>query len=120
MARAKDSSRASDDAETVSSYFRKVFAESPKLLKSRSNDALLQRWLDDHPGETEVPKRVRQSMANIKSLLRRRGRKRRQHTEQPQAAAAVSAPAKRATRGLEHLEEQIDDCLTAAKHLDRE
>jgi hypothetical protein len=122
MAKAKGNAKADNGAETVSSYFRKVFAENPKLLKSRSNDELLQRWLADHPGEKEVPRRVRQNLANIKSVLRKKGRKRgrRQQAEQLQGGEATVAQARRSSRGLEQLEEQIDECLTAAKVLDRE
>jgi hypothetical protein len=48
--------RAKGNGETVSGYFRKIFAENPGLLDSRSNDELLQCWLKDHPGEPEVPR----------------------------------------------------------------
>jgi hypothetical protein len=122
MAKGKDNSKADNGAETVSSYFRRVFAENPKLLKSRSNEELLQRWLADHPGEKEVPRRVRQNLANIKSVLRKKGRKRgrRQEAEQTETADAIVTPVRRSSRGLEQLEEQIDECLTAAKVLDRE
>jgi hypothetical protein len=121
MAKGRANSRAGNGQESVSSYFRKVFRENPKLLKSRSNDQLLQRWLNDH-GETEVPKRVKQIMANVKSLMRKARRKRGRRTEEEQALAGPggAAPARKPGRGLEHLEEQIDDCLSAAKVLDRE
>jgi len=35
-------------------------------------------------------------------------------------ATAVAEPARISTKGFEKLEEQIDDCLTAARSLDRE
>ena len=38
---------------------------------------------------------------------------------EPTTAASVAAPRKR-VRGFESLEEQIDECLTLAKNLDRE
>jgi hypothetical protein len=114
--------RASEGEETVSGYFRKVFAENPELLKTRSNEELLNRWLADHPGEKEVPKRVKQSLMNIKSILRKKGRKRgrRQEANSQAPAGAAPAPVKRSSNRLEHLEEQIDECLTAARALDRE
>src|SRR3954471_12397394 len=62
--------------ETVSGYFRQVFQENPRLLRERSNQPLLDRWLADHPGETEVPKAVKQNLANIKSVLRSKKRTR--------------------------------------------
>jgi hypothetical protein len=108
--------------ESVSGYFRKVFAESPKLLKTRSNEEVLQRWLKDHPGEKEVSAQVRNSLMNVKSLLRKRGRKRvrRQEEERERATGVKAAPRTKVANALEQLEEHIDECLTAAKLLDRE
>jgi hypothetical protein len=108
--------------ESVSGYFRKVFAESPKLLKTRSNEEVLQRWLKDHPGEKEVSAQVRNSLMNVKSLLRKRGRKqgRRREEERERATGVKAAPRTKEANLLEELEERIDDCLTAAKLLDRE
>jgi len=108
--------------ETISGYFRRVFAENPKWLGTRSNDAVLKRWLDDHPNETEVPERVRQNLSNVKSVLRKQKRKRggrpRKDSELVQAAAAE--PPRKVVRGLSTLEEHIDDCLSLAKVLDRD
>ena len=115
--------------ETVSGYFRRVFRENPKWLTTRSNDEVLSRWLQDHPGETEVPEKVRQNLSNVKSVLRKAGRKKpgrpkkESQPAEPTAAAAVIAVAaapRKGVRGLESLEEQIDECLTLAKNLDRE
>jgi hypothetical protein len=112
--------------ENLSAYFRKVFGENPRLIDSRSNEELLQRWLTDHPGEKEVPERVRQNLSNIKSVLRQKGRKKKlgrpkkdaQTTPTP-TTAPVETPRK-TIKGLDTLEEHIDDCLSLAKHLDRE
>jgi hypothetical protein len=112
--------RAKEGEETVSSYFRRVFKEKPLWLKTRSNDLVLQRWLDDHPGEKEVPKRVKQGLMNVKSVLRHRRRKRRGKAAEDQTAEAAPAVPKKTSRGLEHLEEQIDECLTMARSMDRE
>src|SRR5690349_15993119 len=107
--------------ENTQGYFRRVFKENPKLLTTRSNDELLKRWLADHPGETEVPKSVKNGLQNVKSILRSKGRKRRAARA---AAAAAGAPARlpgsRDRSGLEVLEEQIDECLTAARAMDRD
>jgi hypothetical protein len=111
------------EGETVSGYFRKIFNENPKLLKGRSNEELLRRWLADHPGQTEVPQTVKNNLANVKSVLRKKLRKGgRPKAEQTGAASVVTEVAKPkvAARGLEALEEQIDDCLSFAKRLDRE
>jgi hypothetical protein len=120
------------EGETISGYFRKVFAENPRWLDTRSNDQLYARWLRDHPGEKEVPERVRQNLSNIKGVLRKQGRRkvgRPKKTTQPaqttaapisaSAAAPVQAPRK-IVKGLDTLEEHIDDCLSLAKNLDRE
>jgi hypothetical protein len=121
--RAQPTPRKDAGGETVSGYFRRVFAENPKLLNSRSNDELLSRWLADHPGEKEVPERIRQNLSNVKSILRKQQRKRgRRRQEQDQAAGAPPRPAapRRASDSLEALEEHIDDALTLAKVIDRE
>jgi hypothetical protein len=108
--------------ETVSSYFRRVFADNPQLLEGRSNDAILERWRHDHPGQ-EVSKQVKQGLQNVKSILRSRGRKgaKRKQARAPAATAlAVPAPVKPAPHKLEALEVAIDDCLMLARNLDRE
>ena len=38
------------NGESVGGYFRRIFKERPDLLKSRSNDEVLARWLADNPG----------------------------------------------------------------------
>jgi hypothetical protein len=119
---AKENGNAQPDGESVSGYFRKIFAENPKLLRSRSNKKLYQRWLADHPGETQVPDRVKTGLANLKSLLRRKkGRKARASQPTPEPAEAAPEPFIDTTAlALEELEDSIDECLTLAKALDRE
>ena len=108
-------------AETVSGYFRKLFEENPKWLAERSNQALLDRWLRDHPGEQEVPVRVKQNLSNVKSVLRTKlRRKPGRPKKESQPAAAPADASRRGVRRLESLEEQIDECLVLAKELDRE
>ena len=113
------------EGENISGYIRRVFGENPKWLAARSNDEILARWLKDHPGETEVPHRVKKNLSNVKSLLRQaRGKKPGEPKQQnqlagPTAATSAAAPRK-GVRGLETLEEQLDECLTLAKNLDRE
>jgi hypothetical protein len=113
--------------ESVAGYFRKVFKENPAWLKERSNDKLLQKWLADHPGEKAVPATVKSNLSNIKSVLRSKKRKKVARVAQadPPAATPAAPQAKVAripTGGskLEALELQIDECLIAARHLDRE
>ena len=115
------------DGETVSGYFRRIFKENPQLLGVKSNAELLGRWLADHPGYAEVPPNVKANLANIKSVLRKKRRKGGRPKKSEQAAPAgigivvlEAKPAKIAVKGLEALEEQIDDCLTQARVLDRD
>jgi hypothetical protein len=119
--------------ETVSGYFRQVFKENPSLLDGRSNQELLDRWLKDHPGQKDVPKRVKANLQNIKSVLRKQARKRKGGRPKKAAAAvtngamvqapapAASQPTTNATRAeLEQLEIAIDDCMSQTKYIDAE
>jgi hypothetical protein len=116
--------------ETVSGYFRKVFAEAPRLLEGRSNQELLDRWLKDHPGHKEVPENVKANLQNVKSILRTKARKRKGGRPKKRAATAQAAAAPQAAspavttaaKGskLAQLEERIDDCLSMAKYMDAE
>src|SRR5205823_8927428 len=106
---------------SIQGYFRPIFKENPKLLKNRSNDELYARWLKDHPGEKEVPLKVRQGLSNLKSVMRakmkRRGRKRREAASgNPNGSRKVP----RVARGLELLETHIDESILLAKQLDPE
>lgn len=110
--------------ENIQGYFRAIFAAEPKLLNTRSNDELLARWLKDNPGETEVPRRVKSSLSNLKSVLRSKGRKRQaEKSARLEDPVPVSKPVTRLGHiktKLESLEEQIDDCIIYARTLDRE
>ena len=113
-----------DNGETVAGYFRKLFDENPQWLKERSNQVLLDRWLQDHPDKKSVPERVKQNLANIKSVLRKQLRKkggRKKKEAQPAEATTppVQVPRKH-VRGLESLEERIDACLDMARRMDAE
>jgi hypothetical protein len=101
--------------ESVAGYFRKVFAENPRLLRGRSNKELLDRWLQDHPGHKEVPAKVKANLSNVKSVLRKKARK----GGRPKKAAVAPAASSSEVSPLERLEERIDDCLSFAKSLDR-
>jgi len=105
--------------ETIAGYFRKIFAENPKLLKGRSNEELLRRWVADHPSQP-LTNSVKNSLSNLKSVLRKKGRKRKQQKVAEQASTApAAAPVRRAAPNLETLEVAIDDCMSFAKNLDR-
>jgi hypothetical protein len=93
----------------VSAYFRPIFEEHPDLLDGKSNKELLQRWHTDHPGYKRVPGNVKQNLANLKSQMRKERREGR-------PGGKAGAPP---SQGLASLEENIDDCLSQAKTLDR-
>lgn len=122
MTATKKGQKAEGDGENVAGYFRAIFLEKPKLLKGRSNEELLDRWLADHPDEKEVPKRIKAILSNTKGVLRKKPRKKpsRKKTQERPAESVQEAAAPAADQGLENLEEQIDDCMTLAKTLDRE
>jgi hypothetical protein len=117
---------ADSTSEGVAPYFRPIFEANRKLLKTRSNKELLERWLADHGGYKEVPKNVKSGLANLKSVMRKSLRSRRKKKADA-TATSVAKPAaspflskNRADTKLEKLEMLIDDCLTMAKVLDRE
>ena len=107
------------DSGSVMGYFRELFKQNPRWLGERSNERLVQRWLQDHPGETEMPASVRNALANVKSRLRKQRRGRRRKQEEADAGTPAARPTK-PLRGLEALEVQIDECLTLARSIDRE
>jgi hypothetical protein len=116
-------------AEGVAPYFRPIFLANRKLLKTRSNKELLERWLADHPGYKEVPNNVKTGLANLKSVMRKSLRKRRGKKAAEEAAQSPGAnqpptvhllSRTKADTKLEQLEMLIDECMTQAKILDRE
>lgn len=119
-----DNSQNGDEGgESVQGYFRRILNENPKLLKERSNEVLYNRWLADHPGYTEVPQRIKQNLSNLKSVLRKRI-KRRKGTQQEDAAGSSSAPVAaklapgRRASNLMQLESMIDEALVQARQID--
>ena len=113
--------------ENTAGYFRGIFAEEPKLLKERSNAKLLERWLADHPTYDAVPRSVKNNLANIKSVLRSKKRKKGRRAEAAptngsagEVVVLLSEPVPDGVSELEELEAQIDECMILAKRLDRE
>ena len=114
--------KGAEDGQPLTTYFRAIFEQNPHYLDTRSNDQVLQHWQDDHPNE-KPSNQVKAALANAKSAVRQRRRKRRGGRPKGTAVATASQPVARAkapSHRLEHLEEQIDDCLSLAKHTDRE
>ena len=113
-------------AGSMSSYFRTVFQERPEWLRQKSNDEVIARYRADHKmaADADVGKSVKQTMANVKSILRKGirqgpdGRGARAAARVPTEAMANYVRTGKAT--LENLEELIDECLVSAKGLDRE
>jgi hypothetical protein len=105
--------------ETTAGYFKTIVRENPSVLKTKSNDEIMGRWMTDHPGHSDRDlKKARANWANLKSLLRKQERKRRRGAA---AGAPVAAnQGMRVGRSLDALEESIDDCLTQAKVMDRQ
>ncbi len=110
--------KASNDGESIQGYFKRILRENPKLLSGRSNAELLERWAKDHPGQPKVSDSVKAGLQNAKSALRSKGRKRKAQRAAQEGGPTVPAGGRK-KRPLVALEEQIDDCITAAKVLDR-
>ena len=105
---------AGQKAETTTGYFRDLFTRRPELLRARSNDEITAAWLADHPGHDKLPLKVRQAMSNAKSLMRRKSRGAAPRGRRRAAAGQVGP------NELEQLEVNIDECVMAARELDRE
>ncbi|GEM_PF-3665997 len=103
--------------KSVGGYFRSVFADHPEWLKGKSNAPLLSQYRKDKgmAPEAQVPNNIKANLANVKSVLRKQGRKTAgRKMISVKAVAAVSGTK------LEALEELIDDCMTLAKNIDRD
>ena len=105
---------------SMSSWFRTTFAQRPDLVRKKgSNEEIERMWRTAHPGQ-DFSKRHRQAMANVKSALKKVGRKRKGRPPQAEAGGLMVAarPARAATGSLEHLEEAIDRCLSTARGME--
>jgi hypothetical protein len=96
-----------------------------RLRQHTDHHEILLRWLKDHPGEKTVPARIKGNLSNVKSVLRKKrrkkpGRKPGVATPAGGVVAVAIEPARISIKGFEKLEEQIDDCLTAARGLQNE
>jgi ketosteroid isomerase-like protein len=120
------------NGSSIQGYFRQVLADHPQWVEMRSNDPIFAQYLADHPGESEVPQGAKNGLSNVKSSLRNKVRKAKKGRGRPRkvvaagtthaAPTAVAAKTKvsRTMEALEALEEQIDDCLSVARHLGKE
>lgn len=104
------------NGENLSGWFRKVFAEKRAWLEGRSNEDVIALWEAQHPGQ-KFGSRERNACNNLKSVLRKKLRKRGRKA----AEDGALVPAVRISRAnLELLEERIDECMSMARTLDRE
>ena len=102
---------------SIAGYFRQVFEAQPEWLKEKSNDPILAKYRIDHglAADALVDKRVKSNLANLKSVLRKKSRR-----KSKAAAGGAVVASTRSGHRLENLEEMIDDCLTLAKNLGRD
>lgn len=113
MAKAKEK-------ETLSGYFRRQFESHRDWLEAGTNADVFAQWQQDHPGEART-KKIEQTLANVKSQLRKKyGLLRRRRRRRGRAAAGEGAGvAQKRTRTpvafLERLEGLIDQCLSFAR-----
>jgi hypothetical protein len=112
--------RSKRGGESQSGYFRRIFQEHPEWLFEKSNDAVLARYRADHsvPDGQELPRNVRNNLANLKSVLRKKEREFGGKHGRPAGAVKTGGPMD--GKRLEALEEQIDECLSMAKSIDRQ
>src|SRR5436305_1548781 len=91
---------------TVAGYFREVFAAQPDWLKEKSNDLILAKYRLDHNmgPEARVDKSIKANLANLKSMLRNKSRRKGKAK-----VGGVPVASTRSGHRLEKLEESIDD-----------
>jgi hypothetical protein len=109
--------------ENLTGYFRGVFQERPQWLREKSNDLVLARYREDHglPSAKPIPVSVRNNLANIKSKMRKEAREGVGIAHQrDRFVTATSTSSATGDDRMDQLEEQIDECLTMAKNVDRE
>ncbi len=105
---------------SVSSFFRQIYRERPELLESTSNEEVYN--LFSEMTKRKITDRDKAILSNLKSLERKKtklGTKGRRKPAKSQNHA-VKAAVGRGASHLDRLEESIDDCMAAAKGLDRE
>jgi hypothetical protein len=99
-------------AENMSGYFRAFYEKNHNQIWKRSNKAVIDQWLADHPAQKQFPDNARVALQNVKGLLRSKKKKRgRPRKDAVAGAAPVAKPIKAPARLLEGLEDRLDDCL---------
>jgi len=110
----------SSNGESIAGYFRKVFAAAPKLLKAaQQREGCWIAGLVDHPGEQEVPDLGQEQPVQHQERLTQQEAQAAEGQGPPLARSRHSRSPLRSSsrrpRSSKTLEEQIDDCLTAAR-----
>jgi hypothetical protein len=106
--------------KSISGYFRQLIEANPQLLNGPNTNAqLLERFQTDHPTK-KITTSIKANLANVKSTIRRKKRFRAGYKASPRVMGVQAARNFVGARGMEGLEEYIDECLTIAKNLDRE
>jgi hypothetical protein len=106
--------------KSISGYFRQLIEASPQLLNGpQTNAQLLERFQADHPTK-KITNSIKANLANVKSMIRRKKRFRAGYKAAPRIMGLRAARDFVGARGLEGLEEYIDECLTIAKNVDRQ
>ena len=106
--------------ETISGYFRQIIKEKPQLLKKGSNTELYRRWLADHPDAESVPENVKQSLSNLKSVMRSKKRKKTPMSQETALSSRATPKITIPHAQLEQMESRIDDCLALANSISSE
>jgi hypothetical protein len=99
--------------------FKQYFHDHPDWLQTRDNEAVLSQFSKDHP-KIELDQRVKQSMFNAKSVMKKgpKGRLGRK-LKVAEITAAMNVP--HAGSGALHLlENHVDDCLAMARAIGHE
>jgi len=107
---------------SISSIFKDIYRADPSLLEPGTNDEIYKRY-QAKTGQ-EISDRIKAINTNLKSTLRKAYGVSKSAVGTPAARTATvvkaAAPAHHpAASRLEQLEENIDECLTFAKNLDR-
>ncbi len=111
--------RGKGKGDSVSGWFRQYWRAHPELIRSKSNNAVVDAWKGAHTGK-EFGRREKQALANTKSSVKKElrigkpGRKPKGTVAAP-VKAAKGPKANAAAGSLEQLELAIDRCLSTAR-----
>ena len=105
---------------SVSSFFRQIYKQQPELLESSSNEEVYN--LFSEMTKRKITDRDKAILSNLKSLERKKAKHGTKGSRKAMKAQnhAVKTAVGRGGSHLDRLEESIDDCMSAAKVLDRE